>query len=98
MTCFHQVADGNDASQLAITDDRQMPDAFFRHEAQAIFHRFARVRRGQLRRHDFRTKLLREVLPLQHDFARVVALRDDPDQSAIFHDKQRADIFLGHEA
>jgi hypothetical protein len=93
---FDEVADGNEADEFVVVEDGQVPDAFVRHEAQTFIDAFLRMRDLQIGRHDFGDFGFAGAFAVKHDFPRVIAYRNHPDQLSGFQNKERADVFVGH--
>jgi hypothetical protein len=51
----------------------------------------------QIARHDFTHESFARAFAAQHDFARVIPLRDQPHQLSFFKDQKRADVLVRHE-
>lgn len=94
---LHQIADRNNAADRFAIEHGQMPDAFVRHHLHAIFYGLARANDREIARHDFAHVRFARFLAAEHDFARVIALRDHPDQFPILSDEKRADVFVRHQ-
>src|SRR5262245_40212325 len=92
---LHDVADADDAGQLAVGDDRDVPDPAFGHHDAQLVHVRVRVGRGHVAGHDRADRPVEDGLVLV-ETAYDVALADDAvDGLTVTTDDDGADVVLG---
>jgi hypothetical protein len=94
---LHQVADGDEAHQLAFVEHGQVAEAVLGHQRQAFLGRAIGAHVHHLRGHDLAHRRVPRGLRQAKGLAREVALGHDADDAAAFEHQQPADVLLGHQ-
>ena len=93
---IHEVADGDHPDYLAVIKNGQVPEAALGDDAHAFADGVIGEDSDHRAGHDFRHCGVFGRAALKDDFAGIIALGNDAEQSFFFHHQQRANALLRH--